>query len=60
MAQVAGLVVEVHLGVVDPLLGAAREPDRVRVPLLLDGVAGVPADRGRPDRINGDWTLSVS
>ena len=51
VAQVACLVVEVHLGVVDPLLGAAREPDRVpSVPLLLDGVAGVPAGGGRPDR----------
>ena len=45
MPQVAGLVVEVHLRVVDPLLGAAGEPDGVRVDvaLQLTAAAGVPA-----------------
>ena len=51
--QVAGLVVEVHLGVVDPLLGAAGEPDGVRVDVSLQLIgqsrrpsSWIPANRG--------------
>ena len=50
--QVARLVVEVHLGVVDPLLGAVGKPDGVRVDvplqLILLIVPWVPATWGRP------------
>ena len=48
--QVARLVVEVHLGVVDPLLGAVGEPDGVRVDVPLQLIAtGIPAANwGRP------------
>ena len=56
MPQVARLVVEVHLGVVDPLLGAVGEPDGVRVDVPLQLIVPrIPAVWRRP----GKWKSMV-